>query len=153
MDAAGTTAYRAGVYFPIAGSRTGDINTVNVTGSATYTGPAAGLFAKREYDPDRAGTVETAGRFTAHAALTADFDAAQFTDPADGSISGTITNFMHDGNMIDPMWSVTMNEGVIEATGATFVSVPDKQTDGSHWTGRFYGHYTVDCGRFRHTSQ
>ena len=143
-DAAGTTAYRAGVYYPAAGSRTGQI-AATVTGEATYTGPAAGLFAKREYDPEGGGTVETAGQFTADATLTADFDRAQFAG-ADGSVSGTITNFMHDGSMIDPMWSVTMKEGTIDADaagGAIFESNSANQTagDGSQWRGRFYGHY------------
>ena len=144
MDATGTTAYRAGVYYPVAGSMTGSIGET-VKGEATYTGPAAGVFAKREYDPDSGGTVETAGRFTARASLTADFDMG------DMDINGKITDFMHDGSMIDPMWAVTMKEGMIDANGddnvaddgATFVSDPTKQAagDGSQWTGRFYGHY------------
>ena len=40
--------------------------------------PAAGIFARRAYDPESGGDVETAGRFTADASLTADFDARTF---------------------------------------------------------------------------
>ena len=113
-----------------------------VTGNATYTGPAAGVFARRAYDPESGGDVETAGRFTADAELVADFDAA------DLSIDGTISNFMHAGSEIDDEWMVTMSEGVITATGSTFASDPAKQADGdgSVWTGQFNGHYAADNG-------
>ena len=88
--------------------------------------------------------METAGRFTADASLTADFDAADFT--SDGSVSGTITNFMHAGSAIDSEWSVTMTEGNITAAGGAFASNPDKQAlgDRSVWTGTFNGHYASD---------
>ena len=84
--------------------------------------------------------METAGRFTADATLTADFDAA------DLSIDGTVTNFMHAGSAIDSDWTVTMSEGAITPTGGLFASVPAKQTagDGSVWTGQFNGHYGAD---------
>ena len=173
----GLTAYEVGVY-NLASGRTGPIlapsrvtgsTLPGVTGSATYAGPAAGVFARRAYHPEGGGTVETAGRFTADATLMADFDLS------DADISGTITNFMHNGEMIDPAWTVTMTEGDIDLSGSTtfvttatataaagdvlsddfpniggtFVSNPANQSpavggDGSHWTGMFHGHYQAD---------
>ena len=132
----GTTNYRVGVYTPLAGARSGTINAA-VTGSAMYQGPAAGLFAKREYHPESGGEIVVAGRFTARAELEVDFDRADFVD-ADGSIDGTISNFMHQGEAIDPRWMVKMSEGTVDADaagGASFVSTAVKQADGSHWTG------------------
>ena len=138
------TTYRVGVTQMSVGP-TMDI-LVSVTGNATYKGPAAGVFARRAYDPESGGTVETAGRFTADATLTADFDAA---DRSTG-IDGTITNFMHGGSEIDSDWAVTMSEGVIEDPGnaGLFTSDPTKQAagDGSVWTGQFNGHYAADDG-------
>ena len=116
-----------------------------VSGTATYAGPAGGMFARRAYDPESGGDVETAGRFTAKASLTADFDRA------DLSIDGMITDFMHGGSEIDPEWSVVMSEGVITATtgaipGGTFASDSVKQGlgDGSVWSGTFNGHHDMN---------
>ena len=112
----------------------------NKRGSAKYTGPAAGLFTRRAYHPEGAGTVQQAGRFTADAALTADFDAG------DMDIDGTIGGFMHDGAVIDARWRVDLSEGTIDPATATFVSDPGKQSrgDGSVWTGTFHGHFATD---------
>ena len=137
------TTYRVGVTQMRGGPATAIPATAiatTVTGNATYKGPAAGMFARRAYDPESGGDVETAGRFTADATLTADFDAA------DLSIDGTVTNFMHAGSAIDSDWTVTMSEGVITPTGGLFASDPAKQTvgDGSVWTGQFNGHYAAD---------
>ena len=109
-----------------------------VAGNATYMGPAAGIFARRAYDPESGGDVETAGRFTADATLTADFD------DGDLVVDGTIDNFMHAGSAIDSEWMVTMTEGMITRDGAAFVSNPLKQTDDSVWSGQFNGHYDGD---------
>ena len=136
------TTYRVGVTQMRVGP-TMDL-LVSVTGDATYKGPAAGVFARRAYDPESGGDVETAGRFTADATLTADFDAA---DRSTG-IDGKITNFMHGGSEIDSDWEVTMTEGVIEDPGnaGLFTSDPTKQAagDDSVWTGQFNGHYAAD---------
>ena len=132
------TTYRVGVTQMSVGPGI-EIPTM-VTGNATYKGPAAGMFARRAYDPESGGNVETAGRFTADATLTADFD------EADLSIDGSITNFMHGGSAIDSDWSVTMSEGKINRTNALFESDSIKQAtgDGSVWTGQFNGHYDAD---------
>ena len=152
----GVTSYEVGLYTLLNGnepstglyvdtSGDGTIQTdgtdgTNKRGSATYTGPAAGLFTRRAYDPESAGVVEVAGRFTADASLTADFDTG------DMDIDGMITNFMHAGEAIDPAWSVTMSEGDIAPATATFVSNPTNQGlgDGSTWTGTFHGHSAAD---------
>jgi hypothetical protein len=64
-----------------------------LTGSATYSGSAAGYFAERHVDSEGA----TSGTFTASATLTADFDDSA-VGAADnvGNISGSITGFLRD---------------------------------------------------------
>ena len=144
----GKTTYRVGVgHTPThthanAGDPSLSQRLRRFSGNATYKGPAAGIFARRAYDPESGGTVETAGRFTADATLMADFD----TTDHPGGIDGSITNFMHAGSAIDPEWSVVMTEGDITATGAVFASNPAKQAlgDGSVWAGEFNGHYASD---------
>ena len=75
-----------------------------VTGTAEYAGPAIGLFSKREYAAGGKGDVTMTGQFTAAANLVANFDV-----PApDGSITGTIGDFMHRGAVIDEDWKVSM---------------------------------------------
>ena len=90
----------------------------------------------------RAGvTVETAGRFTADATLTADFDAA------DHSIDGSITNFMHAGSAIDPEWSGhhvrRHNNSYRDARALRAIRPSRPLGDGSVWTGQFNGHYAT----------
>ena len=67
-----------------------------LTGSATYRGPAIGQWALYQPLNGQSG----AGEFTAQAELTANFGNA--TDG--GMVSGTVTNFSND-----PDWSLTLN--------------------------------------------
>ena len=77
----------------------------DVTGSATYRGPAAGYYAI--YEPATAQGSEH-GAFSATATLNADFD----SDPADDSrartVRGTIDQF--SGH---PDWSLALERGAI----------------------------------------
>ena len=79
-----------------------------VTGSATYTGGAAGKWAIASTTED---TTE-GGHFTATATLGVNFDAKFGAADADAnkdgvSVSGTINNFM-TGDMNRPNWKVTL---------------------------------------------
>ena len=63
-------------------------------GTATYSGPAAGMFVmKTDIDGDNMGPLATeAGKFTADAELTANFDdsGADMMSEDDFTISGTV---------------------------------------------------------------
>ena len=89
-----------------AGGTTG--NAANVTdeivGNATYSGPAAGQYITKTYT---AGVQTDAGvgQFTATANLTAKFGDAS----AAGTIGGSVTGFMLDGNMSAP-WMVMLED-------------------------------------------
>ena len=79
-----------------------------VTGSATYSGPATGMYAKKT------GSIyTTSGQFKANAALSVDFG---IEDPLDDKIvlvqiSGSVTEFRDiDGNLIDPNWTVELQQ-------------------------------------------
>ena len=61
------TADMAGTIIVPPNAAEGAAGTKGVTGTADYAGPAAGIFARRAYDPESGGDVETAGRFTADA--------------------------------------------------------------------------------------
>ena len=82
---------------------------IDLTGTATYTGAAAGKFAISDpifaiSDP----TVDdNSGHFTADATLTAKFGASADAKSANG-LTGTIDNFvLNDADEVTP-WSVTL---------------------------------------------
>ncbi len=102
------------------------------TGTATYTGPAAGRYAVYEPDTGDSGI----GSFTATATLEADFDATTNT------VSGMITGFSND-----PSWSLALKRKNIDG-GATVAIVADEDTvtwtiddvpnDSGSWEAQFY---------------
>ena len=86
---------------------------INVTGSATYNGKAAGLYA---VSGDLRQTItDGSGSFTADATLNAVFDGN------DSALSGTIDKFtLEDGS--DPKWSIALqtlqvSDGIDDGTG------------------------------------
>ena len=107
-------------------------------GPATYTGPAAGLFAIIPQPGDA-----SAGDFTATVTLEADF--GDVTNP--GTIEGTVDAFMVNGRAMD--WSVDLQAARIGAQGAitsggnatalTYWTVGDTkaETTGT-WSGQFH---------------
>ena len=102
-----------------------------VTGSATYSGNAAGKYA---IDNVLDGTGH-GGHFTADANLTAKFGTNDA--PNNGGISGTIDNFRLNDASEDPGWSVTLNRAPWDGTtpGAFASSAADNTTaDGTVWS-------------------
>ena len=107
------------------------------TGSATYTGPAAGRYAV--YEPDTGDS--SIGSFTASATLQADFDASPNT------VSGTITGFSNDSS-----WSLGLQQRNISG-GTTAAIAPDEDTvtwtidgipdDSGVWEAGFYSDLEV----------
>ena len=92
-------------------------NPNELGGSATYVGHAAGKFAmSNPLDGTGSG-----GHFTADATLTAKFAANE----NDGGLSGTIDNFMANGESVP--WSVTLHRAPWGTTNGAFAT-PDDDT-------------------------
>ena len=89
---------------------TDDPGSAAVTGSATYSGKAAGKFALNN-PLDSTGD---AGHFTADAMLTAKFGIN--ADPNNGGVTGTIDNFMANDKSVP--WSVKLNRAQWGTSGA-----------------------------------
>ena len=101
-----------------------------VTGSATYSGKAAGKFAMS--NPLTA--TGNGGHFTADANLTATFGTNDA--PNNGGVSGTIDQFRLNDGSEDPGWSVTLNRAPWGTAGA-FTSTADTTNttaDGTVWS-------------------
>ncbi len=102
-----------------------------LSGTATYTGAAAGLYSERAVDEQYGAS----GAFTADATLTANFDHAPYL-----ALSGSIDNFRDaSGNSLGN-WTATLAYGGV--TGATwngggFVSHGNTAgaADGRNWSG------------------
>ena len=104
-------------------------NFANLEGTATYEGPAVGIYGKRA-----AGTgTSDVGSFTATASLTANFNK--------GSVYGYVMNFMEKGDDLE--WKVKLDyEGAPDSGGATQISKTGEEADmigSGMWTGQFYG--------------
>ena len=130
--------------------------TTTPTGTATYTGRAAGRYAMQEVGGT--GVVDgMSGEFTAAASLTANFSAMSTGGTPAPTVEGTISGF--EGGM-DGMsgWLVTLNRqslgnnatalaaeftsGQIDPTASGFDGVTammGDQTAHGSWTGRFFG--------------
>ena len=104
-----------------------DANPNALGGSATYAGNAVGKFAmSNALDGTGSG-----GHFTADATLTAKFD-----DTATGGVSGTIDNFMANGESMP--WSVALHRAPWGTTNGAFASqalvLNDNIAQGTTWS-------------------
>ncbi len=119
----------------------------HANGSATYSGPAIGLYAKKER-----GVYHEHGEFRAQAALRANFDAPQPVQPADGapwkppiSVSGTISDFKDaQGNVIDNSWKVTLQEQLFDGSKSGDEYQEGTTAGGKPYTFNFFGPATAD---------
>lgn len=119
---------------------TGTLATVTgITGSATYTGQAAGKFAISH--PINGGD---AGHFTADATLTAKFGA--IAAPTNGGISGTLDNFMANDKSVP--WTVSLHRAAWDGTtNGAFASTADTTNsiaEGTTWS--IDGHAATESG-------
>ena len=113
--------------------------TAAMTGSATYRGAAAGVYASVDVAGDQV-TGATEGEFTAEATLTAHF----FGALDDGEISGQIDSFRNMSG--EPMegWRVTLRRAELTDRQAAFAGQtgatlgPGTSGNGS-WEGLFHG--------------
>ncbi|MDE0412651.1 MAG: hypothetical protein OXI37_10635, partial [Gammaproteobacteria bacterium] len=142
-----------------------------VVGTATYTGPATGLYMKKTITPqggvDPSGPYAS-GQFTADAMLEASFGGDNVAVNDQFSISGTISNFMDGDTAIDSDWMVNLRRGINDqgntdptddlpakniggGTGATgtFSGVThggmlDDASNEGAWSGTFHGDPAAD---------
>ena len=124
-------------------------NAQTLTGSASYAGPATGMFVKKTFDAGGVATPSSSGQFTADANLKAYFDQDTDETIAPGlvnSISGTVMNFMHGGEMIDGKWTVELMRagfgGSDTTTNDTFTGAT---TGDGQWQGQFIGTVGTDA--------
>ena len=126
----------------------GDV--ANVDGTATYAGPATGLYMRKVFSVSDDGSSTTvtpvaSGQFTAMAMLTATFDQTTDNDIAPNmfnTITGSISDFRDmDGNEIDAMWTVMLTKGVITPADGTFAG---EATGSGAFSGLFHGAALTD---------
>ena len=122
-------------------------------GEAEFVGVAAGKYIVKE--GTRFAPTFRPGVFTAKATLKADFE----DENATGSISGSISDFMENGQAIDGSWSVELSEAVIEGAG-TFTSgsgadneakatIHGATSETSSWNGGLYNGGDAVAGEFQ----
>ncbi len=117
----------------------------NANGSAMYSGPAMGLYAKKVR-----GVYQESGEFRAQAALSVNFDAMPPADAVNWkppiAVSGTISGFRDaQGNVIDNSWKVTLQEHLYD--GSTLKSYwyrTGATAGGNLYTFNFFGPATAD---------
>ncbi len=101
----------------------------SVTGRATYSGDALGVYVHSVVNPDGTEASATSGHFTADVELTAHFAQTvddQATDNVDeegqiapnllNSLSGTINDFTLSGHDQGPGWSVSLEQADTDGT-------------------------------------
>lgn len=143
---------------PYTGLTTYTATITNDTVSATYTGPATGMFVhKTDVDGDGKGLVPTSsGQFTADANLTANFTSGTDGDLGanfQNAIHGKISNFENSstGQMIEG-WELTLNpakfDGTTASGGFSFSAMTSggKDTPAGGWRGSFFGPATGPDG-------
>ena len=123
-------------------------NARTLTGSASYADPATGMFVKKTFDEGGVATPSSSGQFTANANLMGYFSQDTDMTIAPGllnSISGTVMNFMHGGEMIDGKWMVELMRAGF-GTGDTTTDEPftGATTGDGQWQDRFIGTFGTD---------
>ena len=108
----------------------GDLTTgTGVVGTATYTGPATGLYTRNALTSEGTPTGPySSGQFTADARLVANFGGGAVAANDQWSISGTVSNFMDGDTEISSAWVVNLNRMML-GTGAA--ATPQKNIYGS----------------------
>ncbi len=130
----------------------GNAQASGVQGTATYAGPATGLYVKKTFSDRGVGTPSASGQFTGDASLTAYFSGGDVTPNNSLSINGEVTNFRDgQGNIIDHMWTVELMKAGFAASGtnATKADLPNNTfggdtTGNGEWQGQFFGMFVED---------
>jgi len=149
-DEDGETTYSIGTFAEGATLYT-VANAQELVGTASYSGPAAGKFARKTLAPNGEVDGLDAGHFDADASLKAYFGGGDVAANKHFTISGTVTNF-RDGNNdpIDAGWTVELMKAGFAASGdnGRDTTLADDTFGGAttgkgDWQGRFYGPHGV----------
>ena len=132
-----------------AGNRDFGSDVANVEGSATYEGPATGIYMRKIFTVSEDGASTTtvpvaSGQFSADAVLNATFGQITVGDDIDtiapamfDSITGSISKFKDGYGMdIDSRWTVELTKGSITGTDGTFSGMA---TGMGEFDGTFHG--------------
>ena len=131
----------------VTGTRDFDAGGSEVEGSATYKGPAGGMYVRKTLDAEGGVMNAMHGNFTADAELTANFGGDEVSVATQYSVSGTVKKFM-DGMTPLSGWSVNLMKSMNFATrtddpntlsGATQGMTGDIAGAEGAWNGKFYG--------------
>jgi len=120
----------------VAALTSGTDSPEDITGSATYNGHAAGKFALDYSQKSVLDGASDGGHFTADVTLTAKFGA--IAAPNNGGISGTLDNFMANGESVN--WSVALHRAPWGSNGAFATPVTNDaatmadETMGTTWS-------------------
>ena len=153
-----STQYQVGA-FAEGADLYGGTNGVNVTQvgllteTATYTGPAVGMFVRRTLTNAGTSVPTSSGNFTAEAELIASFGGNNVATANQFTVDGMIDGFRDaDGLMIDDNWKVDLTRTPItgtttdkfgSGTGNTVDNMVSGKTEGGgpagEWHGVLYG--------------
>ena len=107
---------------------------IALTGTATYQGPATGLYSKATFTGSggtRALQSSHVGSFTATATINADFD-------MNGTVAGSITDFEENGQSLGE-WTVNFpaTQTIVTGSSETFFGRSGGSADGQALTGEW----------------
>ena len=145
ISRSGGDPVRYGVDPFVFGSQESIGNSLNeLTGYATYSGPATGIYVKKS-----ASLYDEVGQFTANTLLTARFNVVSpitdmnhpLYDETVVVISGTATRFRDmNRDIIDADWTINFNNAIHEAKSAESGHFDEGATSrGGTWEYLFYG--------------
>ena len=148
-DADGETEY-AFLGFNEGNRNFGDVD--GVEGTATYEGPATGMYMRKRFEVSEDGSSTTthpviSGQFTASAVLNATFAQISSGDDQDtiapamfNTITGSISGFKDGyGADIDTRWTVELTDGTIIDTGDGAGTFSGTATGMGAFAGTFHG--------------
>ena len=114
----------------------------DVTGTAEYSGGAAGVYVHNTVNPDSSVDVKTSGRFTADVSLNVAFDAT--TTRIANSITGSISNFqLQHGESQN--WNVAVTAGIDSTFGLENGAASGMKGNNGSLSGQFHAPATRDA--------
>ena len=115
-----------------------------VEGSATYTGPAAGVYVHKAVKTDGTLDVATTGVFAADTNMTVNFGGADIPASKQFSISGAITNFRLSGGQANN-WNLALEGADLKGGMTNTLGYVNGETDGGgSKMGKFSAVITYD---------
>ena len=113
----------------------GDV--MNVVGSATYTGSATGLYARKTFDTDGKSTPTGSGQFVADVELMVKFGGDDIALNDQFTVGGGISDFRDAmGMSIDGKWTVELSDGTMDKGTGMFSATT---TGDGMLSGKFHG--------------